>query len=101
MWFVGIPFENALPFAVIISATSNYLVNNTFTFRTNRLRNKALIIGLFKFLIVSSLPIFANVGLATTFFNYISPNTLLSQLAGIIVVYIWNYAASSRLVWNA
>ena len=101
MWFVGVPFENALPFAVIIAASSNYLVNNTFTFRTNRLRNKALIIGLFKFLIVSSLPIFANVGLATTFFNYISPNTLLSQLAGIIVVYIWNYAASSRLVWNA
>ena len=51
-------------------------------------------------LIVSSLPIFANVGLATTFFKYITPNTLLSQFAGIIVVYVWNYAASSRLVWN-
>ena len=100
IWFIGIPFEKALPFAVIIAASSNYLINNTLTFRGNRLKDKALIIGLFKFLIVSSLPIFANVGLATIFFNYISTNTLFSQLAGIIVVYIWNYSASSRLIWN-
>ena len=100
IWFVGIDFEKALPFAVVIAASSNFLINNALTFRSNRLRNRALIIGLFKFLIVSSLPILANVGLATTFFTYVSPNTLLSQIAGIIVVYIWNYAASSRLVWN-
>tara|TARA_Y100001968_G_scaffold199412_1_gene182950 strand:- start:12399 stop:13505 length:1107 start_codon:yes stop_codon:yes gene_type:complete len=100
MWFVGIDFERALPFAVVTAATSNYLINNSLTFRINRLKNKLLFIGLIKFLIVSSLPIFANVGLATSFFNYVSPNTFLSQLAGIIVVFIWNYAASSRLVWN-
>jgi len=100
IWFLSLDFKRALPFAVIIAASSNYLVNNALTFRSNRLKNKALIIGLFKFLIVSSLPIIANVGLATTFFNYIAPNTFLSQLAGIIVVFIWNYAASSKLVWN-
>ena len=100
IWFLGLEFHRSLPFAVVIAASSNYLINNSLTFRSNRLKNKALIIGLIKFLIVSSLPIFANVGLATTFFNYISPNTLLSQLAGIIVVFIWNYAASSKLVWN-
>ena len=99
-WFVGIGFEKALPFAVTLAASSNYLINNSLTFRTNRLRNRGLIIGLFKFLLVSSLPIVANIGLATSFFNYISPNIIFSQLAGIIVVYIWNYAASSRLVWN-
>tara|TARA_Y100001968_G_C19379583_1_gene729555 strand:+ start:289 stop:1428 length:1140 start_codon:yes stop_codon:yes gene_type:complete len=98
--FVGIGFEQSLPFAIITSASSNYLINNSLTFRSNRLKNRALIIGLFKFLIVSSLPIVANIGLATSFFNYISPNIIFSQLAGIIVVYIWNYAASSRLVWN-
>ena len=99
-WFIDIGFEKALPFAVTLAASSNYLINNSLTFRTNRLRNRGLIIGLFKFLLVSSLPIVANIGLATSFFNYISPNIIFSQLAGIIVVYIWNYAASSRLVWN-
>ena len=48
----------------------------------------------------SSLPILANVGLASSFYKLISPNTFFSQLAGIIVVFIWNYAASSKLVWN-
>ena len=100
IWFFGVAFEKALPLSVVLAATSNYLINNILTFRSNRLKNRALIIGLFKFLIVSSLPILANVGLATTFFNHIYPNTLLSQLAGIIVVYIWNYAASSRFVWS-
>ena len=100
IYFSSISFERLLPFAVVIAASSNFLVNNWLTFRTNRLKNKLLIFGLFKFLLVSSLPIVANVGLATSFYNYVSPNTLFSQLAGIIVVFIWNYAASSRLVWN-
>ena len=96
----NIAFEKALPYAVVVAASSNFLINNCLTFRSNRLRNKDLIIGLFKFLLVSSLPIIANVGLATSFYSYVSKNTLFSQLAGIIVVFIWNYAASSKLVWN-
>ena len=100
MWFLGFSFQNVLPIAVVIAATSNYLVNNWLTFRVNRLRNKALLIGLLKFLMVSSLPIIANVGLASSFYKLVSPNTLFSQLAGIIVVFIWNYAASSKLVWK-
>ena len=100
MFAFKLDFYNALPFAVITAATSNYLINNILTFRNKRLRNKALIIGLIKFLFVSTLPIIANVGLATSFYNNISTNTFFSQLAGIIVVFIWNYVASSRLVWN-
>ena len=101
MWFFEIPFSKVLPFAVVCAATSNYLINNWLTFRRNRLRNKALLIGLIKFLVVASLPIIANVGLASSFYKFVSPNTLLSQSAGIIVVFIWNYAASSRLVWKS
>ena len=100
MFLLNLDFEKALPFAVICAATSNYLINNSLTFRANRLRNFSLLIGLLKFLLVSTLPIIANVGLATTFYNNISTNTFLSQLAGIIVVFIWNYVASSKFVWN-
>jgi len=96
----GLNFEIALPFSVITAASTNFLINNSLTFRIKRLRNKKLIWGLFKFLLVSSLPIFANVGIATSFYNYISPNTFISQMAGIIIVFIWNYAASSKFVWN-
>ena len=96
----GLNFELSLPIAVILAASSNFFINNWLTFRSKRLKNKKLILGLLKFLIVSSLPIFANVGLATSFYNYVTPNTFISQMAGIIIVFIWNYAASSRFVWE-
>ncbi len=93
-------FEQALTISAIIAATSNYLINNSLTFRTNRLRGLSLVKGVFKYLLVSSLPVIANVGLATLFYNEIIQDTFWAQIAGILVAFIWNYAASSRFVWN-
>ena len=93
-------FYEALPIAVICAATSNFLINNQLTFRSNRLKKLALIVGLFKFLIVASLPIIANVGITTAFYRYISADTFIAQIAGIVIVYAWNYLASSSFVWN-
>ncbi len=93
-------FYNALPFAVIIAATSNFLINNQVTFRSERLKNSALLIGLLKFLIVASLPVIANVGITTAFYKYISADTFIAQIAGIAIVYAWNYLASSSFVWR-
>ena len=93
-------FSDALPIAVVFAATSNFLINNQVTFRSNRLKNFALLIGLFKFLIVSSLPVIANIGITRAFYNYISADTLIAQIAGIGIVYAWNYLASSSFVWN-
>ena len=95
-----IDFFNALPFAVLFAATSNFLINNQVTFRSERLKDSALLIGLLKFLIVASLPIIANVGITTAFYKYISADTLIAQIAGIVIVYAWNYLASSSFVWN-
>ena len=95
-----IGFYEALPIAVISAATSNFLINNQVTFRSNRLQNLNLLIGLFKFLIVASLPVIANVGITTAFYKYISADTFIAQMAGIAIVYAWNYLASSSFVWN-
>jgi dolichol-phosphate mannosyltransferase len=100
LMLLGLPFGRALPAAVIVSASSNYLINNVLTFRHLRLKGSALLIGLLKFLVVASLPILANVGLAGFFYQRIARDTLWAQLAGILVVFVWNYAASSRFVWN-
>ena len=93
-------FTTALPAAVTLAACSNYLINNALTFRHRRLKGKQLINGLGKFLIVSSLPIIANIGLASAAYPYLSNNSNLAQIVGILVAFIWNYAASSKLVWN-
>jgi dolichol-phosphate mannosyltransferase len=97
---IGLGFDQALPFAVVLAATSNYLVNNALTFRFQRLRGVALVGGLLKFLLVASLPALANVGVASAFHRHVASDTFWAQLAGILVVFVWNYAASSRLVWN-
>ena len=93
-------FEKILPIGVILAATSNYIINNILTFRSNKLSGKNFYFGLFKFLLVASLPIIANIGVANLFYNQLSSNTFFAQIAGILVVFIWNYAASSRVVWN-
>ena len=100
MGLFNLAFQQALPVAVITAASSNYLVNNALTFRDRRQSGRQLLRGLLKFLLVASLPALANVGLATSFYTLIQAHTLWAQLAGIVVVYVWNYAASSRFVWN-
>ena len=93
-------FSSALPFGVIIAATSNFIINNQVTFRSDRLKNSALLIGLLKFLIVASLPVIANVGITTAFYKYINEDTFIAQIAGIAIVYAWNYLATSSFVWK-
>ena len=95
-----IDFYNALPFAVMLAATSNFIINNQVTFRSERLENKALFVGLLKFLFVASLPVIANVGITTAFYRYITTDTFIAQIAGIGIVYAWNYLASSSFVWR-
>ena len=84
----------------LTAACSNYLINNALTFRFNRLKGLALLRGLVKFLMVSSLPLAANVGVAQVMVRLSHADSITAQLAGILVVFVWNYAASSRFVWN-
>jgi len=37
---------------------------------------------------------------ASAYFNWVQSDVVWAQLAGIVVVFVWNYAASSRFVWN-
>ena len=98
MAITKLTFFQVLPFAGVSAASSNFLINNFLTFRNARLQGIELVSGLLKFLIVSSIPLLANV--LVFFYQYVTPNKFLSQIAGIIVVFIWNYAASSKFVWK-
>ena len=92
-------FYQTLPFAVTLAATWNFTLNNELTFRSNKLKGKAFLTGLIKFLLVSSLPIAANTGVASYVYDNFGESKLFAQLAGIIIAYLWNYAASSKVVW--
>ena len=94
-------FSQTLPFAVTLAAVWNFTLNNQLTFRSRKLKGKNYISGLLKFLFVSSLPIAANVGAAAYIYNTYGGSKLSAQLAGIVIAYLWNYVASSKVVWNS
>lgn len=98
----GWSFLSSQIVAVVVAASSNYLVNNILTFRARRLRGIALLIGLVKFLMVCSLGLIANIGVSTAIYANMREESLgiVAVFAGIVVDFIWKYAASSRLVWN-
>lgn len=97
---LGLGFEQAQILAVVMAASTNFLINNVLTFRAQQLRGWALLIGLLRFLLVTSLGMVANVGVSSAFYHRISHQPLLALLAGIAVDFVWKYAASSRFVWN-
>ena len=97
---LGVNFEKAQVVAVVCAGCSNYLINNVLTFRSQRLSGIALVFGLIRFLLVTSLGMAANVGVSSAFYRQVTPQPLLALLAGIAVDFVWKYAASSRFVWN-
>ena len=100
MRILDINFTRALPFSVLIAATSNYLINNILTFRSNRLQNYKLIQGLIKFLFVVSLPVIGNIFFAVSFYREFKLNTFWAQICGIVIIFIWNYIVSTKFVWK-
>ena len=98
----GWSFPHSQSVAVAAGASSNYWVNNHLTFRSRRLRGRALLIGLIKFLLVCSPGLVANILVSTVTYAGMSRQGLGigALLAGIIVDFIWKYTASSRFVWK-
>ena len=97
---LGLGFEQAQIVAVVCAASTNFLINNVLTFRTQQLKGFKLVVGLIRFLMVTSLGMVANVGVSSAFYHRISHQPLLALLAGIAVDFVWKYAASSKFVWN-
>lgn len=52
---------------------------------------------------VCSLGLIANIGVSTAVYGNMREESLgiVAVFAGIVVDFIWKYAASSRVVWNA
>jgi dolichol-phosphate mannosyltransferase len=98
--FLGATFELAQTLAVIIAASTNFLINNVLTFRTQQLKGLKLLLGLIRFLLVTSMGMVANVGVSSTLYHQASGQPLLAMFAGIAVDFVWKYAASSKFVWN-
>jgi dolichol-phosphate mannosyltransferase len=95
---LGIGFAYAQTFAALGAMTSNYLINNAVTYRDRRKRGLALLVGYLKFVLLCSVPLAANVAVATMVYER-GPAWWVAGIAGAVVAAVWNYVTTARAVW--
>jgi dolichol-phosphate mannosyltransferase len=98
--FLGVDFTLAQSVATVTAMTSNFLLNNWFTYRDRRLRGWRLLRGLVSFCVVCSVGAIGNVGIAAYVFHA-DQAWWLAGIAGAIVGSVWNYATSAVFTWRA
>jgi dolichol-phosphate mannosyltransferase len=96
----GVPFTIAQLTGTVLAMTSNFFLNNLFTYRDQRLRGLKLVRGLLSFYAVCGLGALANIGVAAYAFSQ-KIEWALSAFAGIVVGTLWNYLATAKFTWGA
>jgi dolichol-phosphate mannosyltransferase len=103
--FAGVYFSGLAGFAAaqltatVVAMTTNYIFNNILTYRDARKRGWRFFAGLLGFYAVCSVGLVGNVGIASYAFHH-HYQWWLAAFAGIVIGTMWNFAASSLLVWN-
>ncbi|XCN71941.1 MAG: glycosyltransferase family 2 protein [Candidatus Electrothrix aestuarii] len=96
----GGPFAVGQAIATLVAMTTNYLLNNLFTYNDIQLKGWKLLTGWFSFILVCGVGAAANVGISSLLFQR-KTNWILSALAGIAVSSVWNYAVTAVYTWRA
>jgi dolichol-phosphate mannosyltransferase len=95
----GLDFLPAQLAATGLAMTSNYLLNNTITYRDKRRQGIDFFKGLLSFYAICGIGVIGNVGVASVFFAR-NQSWLLAGGVGALVGTVWNYAASSIFTWG-
>lgn len=96
---MDIEFILAQALATWVAMTSNYVLNNHFTFYDRRLRGKAFFKGLISFYLACSLGAIINVAVADMLFSKVVPWWLAGSI-GAVVGAVWNYATTTTFTWK-
>jgi dolichol-phosphate mannosyltransferase len=97
---LGVAFPVAQLVGTVLAMTSNFFLNNVFTYRDQRLHGGKLIRGLVSFYAVCGMGALANIGIAAYAFSQ-HLEWALSAAAGIVVGTLWNYLATARFTWGS
>ena len=97
---LGIRFGWAQTAATFVAITWNFVLNNMFTYRDQRLAGWAFITGLLRFEAICAVGAISNVGIATWIYGY-DPRWWIAGLGGALMGAVWNYVVSAAFVWRA
>lgn len=95
---LGVGFALAQGLGAVTAMTSNYLINNVFTYRDRRLRGLALLTGYVKFCALCGVGLIANVAVADLIHRH-APLWWIGGIGGAVFGALWNYATTSMAVW--
>jgi dolichol-phosphate mannosyltransferase len=95
----ALDFTLAQTTATLVAMTSNFFLNNLFTYRDQRLKGLRLLRGLLSFYLVCAFGAVANIGIAGYVFAA-DQKWWVAGLAGVAVGSVWNYVMSSIFTWK-
>ena len=86
--------------ATVLAMTSNYILNNLFTFRDRKLAGAGFFAGLLSFYLACTFGAIINVAVADMIYMRTFPWWLAGTL-GAVAGAVWNYAISATFTWRA
>lgn len=95
----AVPFMTAQIIATLLAMVSNFLVNNSVTFRQERLKGSLLLPGLIAYMLICGIGAVVNVKSADYLFQNAIP-WWFAGTAGALIGAVWNYAVSTQIVWT-
>lgn len=95
----GQPFVVAQTVATVLVMTTNFFLNNAFTWRDHRLKGLAMSGGLLKFYAACAIGAFVNVRIASYLVAHGAP-WYAGGFAGLTVGSVWNYAVTAATTWK-
>jgi dolichol-phosphate mannosyltransferase len=98
--FAGLHFLWAQTIATYVAMTSNYFINNNFTYRDKRIQGRRLMSGLLSFYLVCSIGAVINIESANLVYLHQHQNWVMAALVGAFAGSIWNYYFSSLMTWK-
>ncbi|MGC2123122.1 MAG: GtrA family protein, partial [Xanthobacteraceae bacterium] len=85
--------------ATVSAITWNYVLNNVFTYRDQRLTGWRFVTGLIRFQVICAIGAISNVGIATWIYDYDS-RWWIAGLGGALIGTVWNFVVSAAFVWR-
>jgi len=95
----GLRFGWAQTAATFVAITWNFVLNNMFTYRDQRLAGWQFVTGLIRFQVICAVGAISNVGIATVIYRY-DPDWWIAGLGGALMGAVWNYVVSAAFVWR-
>jgi len=95
----AMPFGAAQTLATVSAITWNFVLNNLFTYRDQRLTGWRFLTGLIRFQVICAIGAISNIGIAAWVYGYDS-RWWLAGFAGALIGTVWNFVVSAAFVWR-